>query len=70
MANNIKKVSKKILENSKRKRPFDKKTLRSNKAIQLAIKTRRECYRRILKCRRKEAYENYKMSRKKVKKIV
>lgn len=65
MVNGINKVSIELCQ--KEKYHLIRKLERWNKKVQLTAK--RECYRKLLKYRNKEAYESYKATKKKVKKI-
>lgn len=59
-----------MLWKSKGKGACDKKIWWWNKKVQLMIKVKRECYRKLPKCGDRKAYKNSKIVKKEVKKTV
>ncbi|XP_056690259.1 uncharacterized protein [Spinacia oleracea] len=70
MEHTIKGVAREVLGESKGIMPPSKDTSWWNEVVQQAIKSKRECYKELGKCRSDENYEKYKEAKREAKKVV
>ncbi|XP_056695017.1 uncharacterized protein [Spinacia oleracea] len=70
MEHTLKGVAKEVLGQSKIIMPPSKDTFWWNEVVQQAIRSKRECYKELGKCRSDENYEKYKEAKREAKKVV
>ncbi len=69
MASNIREVAKKVLTESRRHWPPSKERWLWNEEVQKTVKRKREWYKKLPKCDNNEGYKQYKIAKKKAKKV-